>query len=185
MKRFILFGLVAASLSASITFTPLPSTTLYGAPGDVVGWGFTVSNTDPADWAVLTGSSFDGSPVYGTYMDYIATGPSFYVIGPAPEQQTVTQPWDRTNQLGLGEFDIYATDPAGTPIPGTLTLSYDLYSQDPNDPNFDPDISYVGSFTASVSAEVQVTPEPSSFWMLSVLIPAVAVAARRRAAGNR
>jgi hypothetical protein len=166
------------------TLTLLPGDgSVSGAPGSVVGWGFSLTFTSTSDWVLLTGSAFTGSPVYGTYVDYLSlSNAPLYIAGPAPESSTVTQSWGpaANPQLGLGEFDIYPTALPGIPIPGNLVVNYDEFSQDPNNPNFDPG-SFVTSGTITLPAEVTVTPEPSSVWAVgSGVLLALAWAGRRR-----
>ncbi len=169
MKRITLALLIAGALAAcaqaaALSLTLLPdSGTVMGKPGTVVGWGFTIAYSGSADWVELTGSDFTGSTVYGSYVDYLSLANApLYVAGPAPESSTISQSWDPSSspQLGLGEFDINATALPGALIAGSLEVSYDVFSQDPNDPNFDPG-TFVASGTVSASADVDVAPEPA------------------------
>ena len=165
MNRIVLVLMAAAFASwaqaDSLTLTPT-SGVVAGAPGTAVGWGFTLTDTSPSNWVVLNDSTFIGSPVYGSYADYVSL--AFYVAGPAPESPTVAQAWNQALQLGVGTFLIYATDPGGILIPGTINVDYSVFSQDPNDPNFDPN-SFVTAGTFSDPVQIQVTPEPAS-WIL-------------------
>jgi len=169
MKRITLALLIAGALAVSaraavLSLTLLPNSgTVSGGPGTVVGWGFTVTYSGSPDWLVLTGSDFTGSTVYGSYVDYLSLGNApLYVAGPSPESSTISQSWNASSSppLGLGEFDINATALPGAFIAGSLEVSYDLFSQDPNDPNFDPG-TFVTSGKVSAPAEVDVTPEPA------------------------
>ena len=175
MKRITLAILIAAAAAAGAQAATIPTLTLLpvsgnvaGLPGTVVGWGFTLTFNDPSDWVILTGSAFTGSPVYGTYVDYLslATAP-LYVAGPAPESSIVQQTWDFSSKLGIGEFDINATAVPGAVIAGNLIVHYSVFSQDPNDPNFNPDTStVVADATLSAAAQVDVAPEPSSLLLM-------------------
>jgi hypothetical protein len=174
MKRITLTLLVAAAFAACAqadiipTLTLIPSSGIVGSgPGTVVGWGFTIAYTASSDWIVLVSSDFTGSDTYGTYVDYLS-GPTapLYVAGPAPESSTISESWDSSASLGLGEFDIRPTALPGVDIPGSIQVDYDVFSQDPNDPNFDPG-SFVTEGTVSASAQVDVTPEPAPFLMMS------------------
>jgi hypothetical protein len=175
MKRIRLVIFSAAVLAVVSAAGPLPPTiatipasgNVVGPAGTVVGWGFTLSNLDPSDWVVLTGSSFTGSQVQGTYVDYLSlpTAPS-YVAGPVPESSTVTQTWNGVSQLGLGEFDINPTAAPGL-IGGNIVVHYSEFSQDPNDPNFDPDTSTViADATLSAPVSISVAPEPGTIWLI-------------------
>jgi hypothetical protein len=175
MKRITLAILIAAAIAACAQAAILPTLTLLpgngnvaGLPGTVVGWGFTLTFNDPSDWVILTGSEFTGSPVYGTYVDYLsmATAPA-YVAGPAPESSTVQQAWNSSLLLGVGEFDINPTALIDAVIKGNIVVHYSVFSMDPKDPNFNPDTStVVADATLSAPAQVTVTPEPSSLLLM-------------------
>jgi len=178
MKAVCLTAVITMLLAAVAMAAPIPPTltlipsdgSVAGGPGGVVGWGFTLTNTDPSDWVVLTGSEFTGSTVYGNYVDYLSlpTAP-LYVAGPAPESSTVTQDWDPSSNppLGVGEFDINSTAAPG-PITGDIVVHYSEFSQDPNSPTFDPDTSTViADATLTNPATINVVPEPA---MLSLLL---------------
>lgn len=161
---FILGSCALADPAPTLTLLPL-SGDVSGAPGAVVGWGFTLNYAAPSDWVVLTGSEFTGSQVQGTYVDYLSG--AFYVAGPAPESPTIVEPWNASSMLGVGEFDINATAPPGINIPGDITVHYSIYSQDPNDPNFDPGSVVVADATLSDPVQVAVNvPESSSLSFL-------------------
>ena len=116
-------------------------------------------------------------------MDYLslATAP-LYVAGPAPEGAVVTQSWLASFQLGLGEFDISAVASPG-PIDGNIIVHYSVFSQDPNDPNFDPDTGTVmadATFSEPVEIDVAGTvPEPAAFGLVLTAL-AVMVWCRRK-----
>jgi hypothetical protein len=131
-----------------------------------VGWSFTIVNT--ADYLVVTGSSFTPSSLYGTYQDYIGTH-NFVVVGPAPESTTVSQAFNISALTGVGAFTVNSTAPSGIKISGNLTIDYSLFSQDPNDPNFDPGASLVvADATLTQPATVNIIPEPASALLLAV-----------------
>jgi hypothetical protein len=175
MKRITLAILIAAAAAAGGRAATIPTLTLLpangqmaGLPGTVVGWGFTLTFTDPSDWVILTGSEFTGSPVYGTYVDYLSLASApLYVAGPAPESSTVQHPWDPSLLLGVGEFDINPTALLSAVIKGNIVVHYSVFSMDPNGPNFTPDTStVVADATVSAPAQVTVTPEPSSLLLM-------------------
>jgi hypothetical protein len=198
MRKLHLPALLAALAwcAQSETLTLIPSNgDVSGSPGSVVGWGFTLTYSAPADWVELTGSTFTGSMVYGTYQDYLSgcsmgvcnpLNAPFYVAGPAPESSTVTAPWNPTSTplSGLGEFDINSTAFPGATIAGDIIVVYDVFSVDPNSPGFDPITDTVATgLVLSAPAQVLVTPEPSEVFPLAVLLLAlVRCRARRRIA---
>jgi hypothetical protein len=170
VKRSVLTLMAAAAFAAgahagvlSLTLTPA-SGPVYGAAGQAVGWGFTLTDNGP-DWVVLADSYFVGTPLYGSYSDYIAS--QFYVAGPTPENATVVSPWNQIAMTGTGEFDLYASDPGGVSFSGTIYVDYDLFSEDPNSPSFDPG-SWVSSGTFSDPVQVVITPEPASWILMSL-----------------
>jgi hypothetical protein len=190
MKRITLTLLLASAFAAcaqagTLSLTLLPVGAISGEPGTVVGWGFTFINSGSPDWVVLTSSDFTGSTVYGHYVDYLSLGNApLYVAGPAPESSTISVSWNSLSNppLGLGEFDINSTARPGAIIGGTIQVVYDVFSQDPNNPNFDPG-SFITSGTVSAPAEVGVSPEPPSLLTMSTaLLPLAFVGWRRRKA---
>lgn len=185
MKRIALAVLTVVSLAACAQATPIPTITLtpatgdvIGAPGAVVGWGFTLTYTATSDWVVLTGSEFTGSTVYGNYVDYLSL--SFYVAGPAPESSTINQPWVSSSQLGTGEFDINRTALPGADIMGDIVVHYSVFSEDPNSPSFDPGSVVVPDATVTDAVQIDITPEPASLLMMSGAMLPLAFAGWRR-----
>jgi len=176
---------MAAPIPPTITLIPSDGSVSAG-PGGVVGWGFTLTNNDPSDWVVLSGSEFTGSMVDGTYVDYLSLPSApLYVAGPSPESSTVTQNFDASSMLGVGEFDINSTAAPG-PITGNIVVHYSEFSQDPNDPMFNPDTATViADATLTNPATVNVVPEPGMVSL--VLVGGVPVMfgfyRRRRRAG--
>jgi hypothetical protein len=190
MKRITLALLIAAAVVACaqagpISLTILPTSgTIGGGPGTVVGWGFTITNAS-SDWVVLSGSDFTGSPIYGSYVDYLSlVNAPLYVAGPSPESSTISRSWNPSSNppLGLGEFDINSTALSGAIIVGSIQVDYDVFSEDPNNPNFDPG-SFVTSGTVSASAQVGVaaapTPEPAPLLTMSTALLILAFAGLR------
>ncbi len=151
-----------------------------------MGWGFTLSYAGTTDWVVLNDSNFTGSTVFGSYVDYLTLpGAPFYVAGPSPESSSVTQNWDPSSvpPVGLGEFDINPTAALG-PIPGDITVDYSIFSQDPNDPSFDPS-SFVTAGTLDVPVQINVAPEPGSIILIAAAMLPLGLALRRWRFGQR
>jgi len=164
--------------AATLTIDTIPSSgDVSGYPGTVVGWGITLTDTG-SDWVVLNDSYFTGSQVNGTYVDYVAS--NFYVAGPSPESPTLMESWNSGTMSGLGEFDLNATAPPGLLISGDINVDYSLFSQDPNNPDFDPD-SFVSSGTLSAAVQIQSLPEPASIGLVGLALPLLfAVGMRKR-----
>jgi hypothetical protein len=156
------------------TLTVSPAN-LVGPAGSTVGWGFDVTNLG-TDFAVITGSAFCTGAItspcsnsLGTYTDFI--GSQFFVVGPSPETNSVSQSFNNNAQTGFGSFLINLG--ATGSVTGELVMSYDLFSVDPNATNFDPtlDTTSVGNLlttTASVAVGTKTvaTPEPGSLVLL-------------------
>jgi len=180
MNKFF-YGLLAGCLifacpgRADTTLTLDPTDgAISGAPGTTVGWGFTFTFTNDVNFAVITGSQFCAStssplpdiclplsPDLGSYTDF--AGAQFLVAGPSPESPTVMQAFDNTALTGIGSF---AIDPSASgTTSGIIVLTYDLFSQNPNDPAFDPNSFAGGNYlTAAASvtaAPVAAVPEPA------------------------
>lgn len=149
-------------------------------PGGVTGWGYDISNPDPTDFVVLNDSFVTGglsTGIFGHYVDYIAS--NFIVIGPGGDTGPVA--FNRGALAGVGEFDFNAVVPVGTHVTGSINIDYDLFSQDPNSPNFDPN-SFVGSGTFSAAGEAVVVPEPGAGALMGVALMAIGLIVWRRGA---
>lgn len=169
MKRalfsFLSIGLITACAQAAPMLVLSPSNgVVSGTPGSTVGWGFTLTNN--TDYLVVTGSTFTPTSLYGNYQDYIGTD-NFIVVGPSPESTSVSQSFDSTALTGVGGFTIDSTAPVGFSPSGALTIYYDLFSQDPNSPNFDPSSQIGSDDTLSQTVRVNITPEPASLLLMS------------------
>ncbi len=177
MNRLIPAVALAALLTATANATPtlslLPSSgTASGAPGAVVGWGFDFGNTYASDWVVLDDSFVTGSlstGTYGNYVDYVVN--QFYVVNPS---SSLMVDFNQSTGNGTGEFDIAKYVPP-VQITGNINIDYSVFSQNPNDPNFDP-ASFVTNGTAGAAAAVQVTPEPAPILLLGVALLALLLA---------
>jgi hypothetical protein len=155
---------------------------IQGIRGDVVGWGFTISNPD-ANFLVVTSAAFCKTTVVagftvcdqfpdaalGIFTDYIAQF-NFIVAGPAPENPVVSQVFNSTLLTGIGSFAIAPAAPYGT-FSGQILLTYDLYSRSPNDPLFDPggDLlpSGANGNTLTANAAVSAIPEPATILLVA------------------
>jgi len=189
MRTKVLLIVVAALLLslpgwANVMFTLQPSGSVSGAPGSTVGWGYTLTNSDASDWLVLTSSNFMPSTSLGTYMDF--TQFNFIVLGPSPESSSLTQSFNPMSQTGIGSFTISGSATPGDSAMGNIVITYDLFNQDPNDPNFDPDRSLITpdnrlSAAATVNAAGTATvPEPTSLVLLGTCL----LAAGRKLVGR-
>jgi len=164
-------GTVTCGGLCNLTFTLSSNGIVGGLPGTTQGWGFTLTNT--TNYVVIDASEFDitQNGGDGTYLDFV--GPNFIVVGPTDNSAspvtgpTVSQNFDPVNVLGAGSFAISPTATIGDVVLGTITLTFDVYSVSPNDPSFNPFADWLASgFQISVPAEVLVTPEAPSLFLL-------------------
>ena len=180
MKRLIFAGIAtlllttAAHATTMLTLGPADGA-IAGLPGATAGWGFTFVND--TDYAVITGSEFCATsssplpgacaPVFpnlGTYTDM--AGAQFLVVGPSPEQPTVSQAFDTTAHTGLGSFTFDPLASGGASASGLLAVTYDLFSVSPNDPNFSPSDEIAGGNFVTADASVTAVPEPGALVLL-------------------
>ncbi len=167
---------LCSGMRADVIFTLIPAGgAVTGAPGQTVGWGFTLDNT--TDYLVVTSADFVTVAPVGTFTDFIS--PAFLVIGPSPELSSVTQFFSASAFTGVGSYAIDATATVGGLSLGKIQLTYDLYSVSPNDPAFDPTTSGVlissgNLLEADASVEVvagtSAVPEPGSLVLLGTML---------------
>jgi hypothetical protein len=177
MKAFLFYVATSTLLAVSLpgvvnggTIVNIDgSSAVFGLPGTVVGWGFSVTS-DPGVYPLFTGSQFtpDPNPV-GTYVDYLASG-FFYGFGGAK----VVDSFNQSSQGGAGEFDVSPSALLGASVLGSLQLFWDAYSVSPANPSFDPvaDLLSTGN-SASLNVSIAIglapvpvaTPEPGTFWL--------------------
>jgi hypothetical protein len=163
-----LVGLLIPAAHANTILTVTPST-ISGAPGSTVGWGFTIFND--TNYLVVSSAAFTPASPLGTFTDFIAQF-NFIVVGPAPEATSVSHAFNLNALTGIGSYAISSAAPSGSVIAGQIVLSYDLFSRSPNDPNFDPNTDTVSTGNPlSGAAQVNVgstVPEPASFGLVGV-----------------
>jgi len=150
----------ASPVSADILFTTIPADgNVFGPPGSLVGWGYSITNTDTSDWFVSTDLNSDsfsnGTPTLLFDFPDLAPG------------TTVTEAFDPVNSIGLFELQWDPSAPIGTVNSGNFILSGEWWDGDPlNGGNFisdalDTSAAYAATATGSVS-----TPEPGGFPLL-------------------
>jgi hypothetical protein len=156
----------ARPASADAIFTLLPSDgNVFGVPGSLVGWGYTLTNTDPSAWFMSTDLNSDsfsnGTP--SLLFD-------FPILAPGG---TVTEAFDSVNGIGLFQLQWDLSAPVGFVNSGNFVLSGGWWDGDPlNGGNFiadAPDIAV--PYSATVEQGSSAVPEPLN-WLpcLSMLI---------------
>ena len=120
---------------------PVSGHQLVGAPGDTVGWGFTVVNNS-AEWLVFTGSSLTESAVLGPsgtstgYTDFMGIngGNDIAEAIPFMDPNTSWGPvtFDSSSLSGIGDYVIDPGTPLSSEDQGTFSINYDAYPCDPN-----------------------------------------------------
>jgi PEP-CTERM motif len=171
-------ALVSNVRAAEITLASDPASGIIaGMPGQTVGWGFTITNTS-SDFLIVSGTDFLPPSPLGSFEDYISQY-QFVLVGPG--MTPVSQTFDAGLQTGVGSFTISPTATNGDVISSVVTIYYDLYSVSPFDPNFDPDADAV-SFgnTLAFNAEVDVVPEPATWFPVGAALAAGYFYWRRR-----
>jgi len=152
---------LAGPVSADIVFTTTPPDgNVSGSPGSLVGWGYSITNTDPSDWFLSTDLNSDsfsnGTPTLLFDFPEVAPG------------ATVTEAFDPVNSIGLFELQWDPSAPIGTVNSGNFVLSGELWDGDPfNGGTFIADaLDTSAAYTATVTGS-ESTPEPGSFPLLA------------------
>jgi hypothetical protein len=173
--QVLLLATVSTGLAtADIAFSLDPASgAISGAPGETVGWGFTVSNS-LSDYAEITSAIFVPDPT-NQFTDFIS--PQFVIVGPG--SPVVSQAFDLGLQEGVGSYLIPSLTPVGAHLAGSIKLTYDLYTVSPNDmANFDPgaDLEASGlTVSADASIDVVATPEPAFVVLWATMLAIIAI----------
>jgi len=175
----LLFATAVPSAQAALVINALnpPGGALVGAPGDLLGWGFTLTNDAATDWLFLTASDFVPGPGWWSYTDFFVS--NAVLLGP---NATLTQSFDAASSSGIGSFLIDALANPGDTITGLLRLIYDGFDADPlaggaNQTLFSVTVDTAAAVTVRAPAQA---PEPSAAALLALGLGGVA-ALRRRA----
>jgi hypothetical protein len=146
--------------AASLLLDPLGGA-ISGQPGQTVGWGFTLTNDDAANYLVVSSTDFQPGTALGMYTDF--AGPQLLEVAPL---SSVTEIFDSSSLTGIGSFAISPIAHLGDLVSGRILLTYDLFSQSTLDPNFDPSSMVSSGNIVDANASVSAVPEPGAFCLL-------------------
>ncbi len=173
----LLFATAVPTAESALVINALdpPGGALVGAPGDIVGWGFTLTNDAATDWLFVTASDFVPGPGWWTYTDYVVS--NTVLLGP---QATLTQSFKAASGTdtgsGIGSFLIDALANPGDTITGLLRLTYDGFDADPlagtaKQILFGETVDTAAAVTVRAPAQA---PEPSAAALLALGLGGVA-----------
>lgn len=158
---------LAGPMSAGIVFTTIPfDGNVSGPPGSLVGWGYSITNTDPSNWFVSTdlncGSFSSGTPMLLFDFPDLAPG------------DTATEAFDPVSSIGLFELQWDPAAPIGSVNSGKFVLSGEWWDGDPlNGGTFIADaLDSSTAYAATVTSESSV-PEPSTLWLATFILVAL------------
>ena len=149
---------------------------ISGNPGDTVGWGYQLVNTDTVNWFVptqLNASSFSiGSPD-ASYFD-------FPVLAPGA---TVAAAFDALTHTGLYGLQLFPFALPAMNDSGGFSLSGEWWSGDPLAGGTFLQVSDVLLAPLSVTVAALAVPLPGSPWLLLIGVPLLCWSQRRRQEG--
>ena len=171
VKAATILGVLACCVvHADPTLMLIPSPDIAGAPGETIGWGYSITNDttfyllvdssnfcgvggDPAftDCTTPYDPPFEFGPSYGTYQDYIAS--NLTIIAPL---STASESFDSTLMTGVGAYMIDPAAPMGAIDIGNVFVSYQEFNGDP----LSGGTQASGDIEMSSPASVMVVPEP-------------------------
>src|SRR5579871_1103004 len=144
---FLAFVGSGLCLADKITFSVVPeSGTINVAPLQTVGWGYSIENN--SNYYLLPIALSDSGVLYGALSDIF----DYPVVDPAQmayQSYIYNAPGGFGNSLGLFEYTAPGDLPIALHQTGTFTLTYQLYSGNPDlDPSAfaigDPEMATVG-----------------------------------------
>jgi hypothetical protein len=174
----ILFGCWAAKAAPTLALEP--DGNVSGAPGQTVGWGFTITN-DTGFFLLFDSSQFcepgqdpqftTCTQTLGTYTDYIASNGT--LVAP---HGSASQTFNPSTMTGIGAYTIDPSAPLFATDSGSIIATYMEYQGDP----FNGGTQASGDIEISAPASVTVnTPEPVSLLLVAAGLLVLGVQTRR------
>lgn len=165
--------IVAAAKADPITLTLLPANgAASGAPGDTVGWGFSLTNGS-VNYLIVANSYFcqaGEDPFFGTCTQTLGTYSDFIAMNGvmlAPNDSWV-EAYDGTVMAGVGEYAIDNAAAPGAVDAGAISVVYNLFDGDPfvDGVQIDGDFEIFNTASVTVEDRTSEVPEPSSMLLL-------------------
>lgn len=156
LELFLLLAFAGTPLLADFEFKLQPQDgAISGPPESTIGWGYTITNDDPALWLVPADLNADGF--------IMATGVPLFLF-PAVAPGTTLSVGFQPDIDGLYEITWDPGAPAGWAEYGAFHVNFDWWTDDPLAGGaFD---HYAGLRDLSYSAEVSQVPEPGAALLL-------------------
>ena len=161
---------------------------INGSPGDLIGWGFTLTNN--SNFVEITSAQFCVNPVsfpacgassVGNFMDFISSF-NDVIVGPGG---SASQVFDANAFTGIGSFRINPGAPLSFIEAGQLVLTYNICDADPSAGGncFASDfVSTNATLGVNGIPAVSATPEPALVVPVGAALILI-LARRRRIAG--
>lgn len=168
----------AANPGPIFTFSTVPSSgDISGAPGQTIGWGYSITNENSADYLVLT--NLDA----GTFLNGVASGLfDFPILAPG---ETVTENFDAAVSQGLYELTWNSGAPDAFVNSGNFTVMADWYNGDPFGSGTPiaglTGVSLSAPYSATVSTSTVGTPEPSAIVPVLACLAGILIRRKRGA----